>query len=325
MLDRSVHDGFKIAGFDCKVAFAIERESAYLNASVSNNRELWDEQSCLVLSELQHVDLKKLFQQVGHIDVLVAGLPCTGASKSGKSSNGITYAEEHKEAGHLFFYFLEIVRMFQPLLIQLENVPDYQDTTSMMVIRSVLADLGYNVHERLLNGNEFGSLENRTRMCAVAVSKGVDTLNLDNVIPLRTKESKIKDVLEDISLDSDAYKTYDYLKSKEVRDSEKGNGFKRELLTGKEDSCTTILRNYHKAGSTGQFILHPYNPELSRLFTKREHCKIKTVPEDLISGLSATIAHQILGQGVIYFAFLAVAFTVGTALLEWKNTLSVAA
>ncbi|MNC53354.1 hypothetical protein D3C75_1027560 [compost metagenome] len=39
---------------------------------------------------------------------------------------------------------------------------------------------------------------------------------------------------------------------------------------------------------------------VARKFTAKEHARIKTIPESLVDGLSETIAHEILGQSVIF-------------------------
>jgi DNA (cytosine-5)-methyltransferase 1 len=40
--------------------------------------------------------------------------------------------------------------------------------------------------------------------------------------------------------------------------------------------------------------------------TPAEHARVKTIPESLIEGLAATTAHEVLGQSVIFSAFVAV-------------------
>src|SRR5699024_8649520 len=134
----------------------------YLDASLRNNPELWDEHSIVIESPVQDVDLRKRPPQT---DLLIGGIPCTGASKSGRSKNKLTFAESHAAAGAMFFSFLEFAKAVNPAVILIENVPEYQNTASMEVIRSVLASLGYTVQERVLDGFEFGALERRQRLC----------------------------------------------------------------------------------------------------------------------------------------------------------------
>ena len=125
--------------------------------------------------------------------------------------------------------------------------------------------------------------------------------------------------------DSDRWKSFDYIAEKEKRDIANGKGFKRQLLTGLESRCGTIAKGYAKCRSTEPFLIHPENKELSRIFTPLEHCRLKGIPESLISGLSDTVAHQILGQSVIFPVFEDVAHAVGTSLVEWAGIKPVSA
>jgi len=125
---------------------------------------------------------------------------------------------------------------------------------------------------------------------------------------------KVADVLEDVPLDSDTWRSYSYLADKEIRDKEAGKGFKRCLVDGSESKVPTIRRLYHKAGSTDTYVKHPDGLR-SRLFTPIEHARLKGIPERLIAGLSNTVAHEVLGQSVCYPVFVAL----GTALGQWAK------
>ena len=151
----------------------------------------------------------------------------------------------------------------------------------------------------------------------VAVTEGLeDFIDLDNVIPLRTKPEKLSDVLEDIPLDDDRWKSYDYLREKEKRDIAAGKGFRRQLFTGDEGHIATVTREYNKARSTDPFIQHPTDPNLSRLLTPEEHARVKGIPEDLIdaSWIATTTKHEVLGQSVVFPVFEAVGQMLGLGL-----------
>jgi DNA (cytosine-5)-methyltransferase 1 len=83
-----------------------------------------------------------------------------------------------------------------------------------------------------------------------------------------------------------------------------------------------IGKDYAKCRSTEPFIINPVDSALSRLFTPVEHCRVKGIPVEVIQGLSDTLAHQILGQSVIYPAFKDLMQSVGTTLLT--NTVNTA-
>lgn len=106
----------------------------------------------------------------------------------------------------------------------------------------------------------------------------------------------------------------DGLKAKEERDKEAGKGFAMQILTERDMKCPTITKGYAKVRSTDPKLQHPSNPGLLRQFTPAEHARLKGIPEQLVSGLSATIAHELLGQSICYEPFLAVASLIGETL-----------
>jgi len=313
IIDAALHEGLTKAGINCYTKFIVEQERQYLDTMVANQPELFRDDSILIESGIEFVELKN----PPKVDVLVAGVPCVGASKAGVSKNKISAAEFHESAGACFFHALQFIGQCQPGLIILENVPEYLSSTSMAVIKSVLETWGYELEVDVLNGNEFGCLENRDRMCVVATTKGMAKFNMELVKPLLEKPNSVSEILEDVPLDDSRWKTYQYLVDKEVRDKKAGKGFKRALLDGTESSVPTIRRLYHKAGSTDTFVKHP-DGVLTRLFTPSEHAALKGVPVKLIHGVSATVSHEILGQGVCYPVFTAVGFALG----KWASKAS---
>lgn len=62
-------------------------------------------------------------------------------------------------------------------------MPGYQNSESMAAIRAIAEQLGYVLQERVLEGNDFGDLEARKRLCVVAVSYGLeDIFDLESVV-----------------------------------------------------------------------------------------------------------------------------------------------
>lgn len=320
VLDRAVHSGLARHGIDSYTRIGIELEEQYLDASIRNNPMLWRDDSFAICADIRDV---KRSDDIPACDLVVAGIPCTGASRSGKAKNKLLATEDHPSAGSLFIDFLDFVRYSNPVMAILENVPDYLNSTSMVVIRSVLTSLGYRLFECILDGNAFGALENRSRMAVVAYTDGVfDSLGPEEILPLRTKEATLADVLDHIAPDHDSWKAYDYLQLKEQRDIADGKGFRRQLLTAQAPGCGCIGRGYAKARSTEPFIQHPTEPGLSRLLTVAEHARVKTIPVEVVRGVSDTTAHEILGQSVVSAAFEALAAAVGRKLVVLQQSVS---
>ncbi|ADC73231.1 C-5 cytosine-specific DNA methylase (plasmid) [Thioalkalivibrio sp. K90mix] len=308
VLDHAIHEGLEDAGVPAHLTFANEYDGGYLDASLSNN-PIWSADSIAIEGPMQDIEWRKL----PAIDLLVAGLPCTGASKSGRSKNHLSAAEEHETAGALFVAFLAAIQTLTPSMIVLENVPEYGKTVSMTVIRSVLASLDYALHETVIDGWEMGSLEKRKRFCLVATNEDLP-FDFAGLRPIRQREAQVADILDPIALDDPMWKSYDYLAAKEVKDKAAGKGFRTQVQDGSQDGYGTLGRGYAKVRSTELRIQHPTDPALSRILTPAEHARGKTIPESLVAGLSATRAHEILGQSVVHTAFAAVGRHLGQAL-----------
>ncbi|HDL7537433.1 TPA: DNA cytosine methyltransferase [Yersinia enterocolitica] len=311
MLDRAAHDGFSSIGVKTQLSVIIEREAKYLDPALEMYSDMLTPDTYVIESPIQ---LTKLGGKK-KVEIMTLGLPCTGASKAGKAKNKNKSAEEHPDAGAMFYYFLRCAEDMNPAIITLENVCEYANTEGMAVIRSVLTNWGYSLYETTVSGNEAGSIEDRKRLCVIAVSinLNLEAFNIRDVINGITLKDKpvqplaLTDIMDDVPLDSPLWKSFDYLALKAVKDSVAGKGFKRQLLTGAEKQCGTIGRGYFKCRSTEPYIIHPENAELSRLFTVNEHAKVKGFPTSYLNpAMSDTTAHEILGQGVIYPAFKAV-------------------
>ena len=305
-MDAGLHEGYKMAGIDTYIKFMVEQECKYVDSLLSNQPELLRDDSIVIESGVEHVE----FRKPPKVEVLVAGIPCTGASKAGRTKNKIAAAEMHESAGACFIYLLSFIAQCQPVQVIVENVVEYISTTSMAVMTSVLKTWGYDIQIDVKDGVKFGALEQRKRMVMVASTRGLNGFELDKVKPVKTKPETLSEVLEDIPLDSKAWKDYNYLEVKAKRDKADGKGFKRALMTGEEETVFTIRRLYHKAGSTDPFVLHP-DGKKSRLFTPTEHAKIKGIPVRLIKGLSSTVAHEVMGQSVIFPVFKALGAALG--------------
>lgn len=321
VLDKALHAGLAQAEVKSHVAVAVEIDSRYIDSSLENNPELWTDRSVVIDSPIQAVEIAA---SAPSVDVLVGGIPCTGASKSGRSKNKLEFAESHPDAGAMFFHFLQFVQTLNPAIVLIENVPEYANTASMEVIRSVLGSLGYDVQERILDGNDFGALERRKRLCVVASSHGLENadFHLSLVKANQEKPATISEILEPVALDDPRWRSFDYLAEKEVRDLAAGKGFDRQLLDGSEPYCGTIGKDYSKCRSTEPFLRHPQDSNLSRLFTPVEHARVKGIPETTVAGLPDSVAHQVLGQSVIYPVFKAVGFAIGSALMRFAQYLN---
>lgn len=313
VLDRALHVGLLAAGVASVIQIGVEMEPEYLEASLRNNKEIWDESSIAACGDIRDLELHEIVDR--QADLVVAGVPCSGAAIGGLARLGLDNAEDHPDVGSLFVDFIEAVKLFNPAAVVMENVKTYRNTASMSVIRSKLESYGYHLFEEVLDGNDFGALEGRQRLVLVAISRGLETdFSFSNLRATVVKQASLGEVLEDVPLDSPSWKPYEYLVKKELRDKAAGKFFARSMVTPESDRVPTVTKSYAKAQSTGVFLRHPTNPSLSRLLTPVEHARVKGIPESMIAGLSATVAHEVLGQSIVFPQFESLGRELGLAL-----------
>ena len=223
-------------------------------------------------------------------------MPCTGFSIAGKSKHGKS-PEAHDSATSLFGT-INAIRAANPAIIISENVLQAQNSAAYALLRAEIQRLGYKIFERVMDQSDTGSIENRRRYWFVALSEGIsDNFDFTTVHELaRSQRPCLNDIIEDC-IPETMWCDNIYLKEKQKRDLAAGKGFaNRQLLSGEETSIGVVNRTYHKKQSTGAFLTRDDGKE--RLFTSREHARVKSVPEELIANTSNTNAHEILGQSV---------------------------
>lgn len=314
VLSHAIHAGLKQAGIETHLAFANDIRGELLEHAAVHN-DAWSEDTVVLSAPMQEYAFDdRGVASIPKVSILELGLPCSGASKAGKSKRGLIHPEAHPHVGHLVVAALVIVSKTNPAIVILENVPEYSQSASADILRNQFKDLGYNTHERVLNGKEWGALENRNRWCMVACTHGIK-FDFDQLQPPGASPQLISDVLDkSIQPGADNWREFSYLKDKEMRDAEKGNSFGMQILTETGNSVPTLRKGYAKSGSTDALLRHPEDPNLLRQFTPGEHARIKGVPESLVEGLSNTVAHQVLGQGIVYPPFKGVGLHVGNSL-----------
>lgn len=314
VLSHAIHSGLKRAGVVSTLAFANEIRPELLEHAALHN-DAWSDNTMVLAAPMQELAFdERGMAHIPKVDILEMGLPCSGASKAGRSKRGLEHPEAHPHVGHLVVAALVIVNKSNAAVVLLENVPEYATSASADILRNQLRDMGYNTHERILNGKEWGTLENRNRWCMVAVTQGIN-FDFDQLVAPGPNHRTVGDALDDsIGPDDPRWRTYDYLKAKEVRDAEKGNSFSMQVVSPIDEKVPTLRKGYHKGGSTDPLLRHPDNPDLLRQFTAEEHARIKEVPVALIAGMSNTIGHELLGQGIVYPPFQGVGAHVGDAL-----------
>ena len=316
VLDAALHDGLATEGVNTQLRWAVEIDERYLDVARENHPSLGPD-TITINAPMQDFDPALL----PPVQAIFAGVPCNAMSLSGRAKqrslaankDDLAHPEGHED-GALFIAFLRYIERCNPALVVLENVPPYADSAAYAAIRSVMKGWGYRIEDAIVDGAQFGAIEARKRLVSVMTTGDIG-FRFENLPVPAVQPKALADILDPIGPDAPEWRTFDYLAAKELRDQAAGKGFRQQILTSEHQSCGTIGKFYNKGRSTEPRLRHPTNPALSRLFTPGEHARIKTIPERLIAGASATVAHEILGQSVIYEAFRAVGRGIASALL----------
>lgn len=311
VMDDALEAGFKLAGVAAHLGFANEIRSDLTEQAIELGRA-WTPTTVALNGKMQELAFDdEIMRSIGTCDVLSAGLPCSGASIAGRAKRHLAHPEAHPEVGHLVVPFLAIIARVNPLAIVIENVTQYGTTASMEIIRTMLADMHYDVSETTVDGADWGAMENRKRMVMVAVTRGM-RFSFDDLAKPGPAGGTLADILEPIALDDPRWSTMEGLKDKASRDAAdgqteemKGKNFAMQIFDAASSKIGTLTKGLSKNRSTDPKIQHPVNPDLLRVPTAIEHARAKQIPEAMIAGLSSTIAQEMLGQSVIYSPFVA--------------------
>lgn len=130
---------------------------------------------------------RKIKEQVGRIDLMLAGPPCQGFSLANRLSRN------HKNPQNaLSLVVTRYVRALRPRLLILENVPGIRtvrtgprkaDTTTTDILQRRLRRLGYQSEVILLNARDYGVPQSRLRSFLVAARDVADRSRWERLVP----------------------------------------------------------------------------------------------------------------------------------------------
>lgn len=271
-------------------------------------------------------DIMGKHNEVPSHNVLLAGFPCQPFSIAGvskKNSLGRPHGFLDPTQGTLFFEIKEILKATMPDAFVLENVKNlksHDKGNTFKVIMDVLEDLGYEVHERIIDGAHF-TPQHRERIVIVGFAKPTKFTWDDLVLPART-DRKLGDILHKtdgtepvLAHDGDKYfdhastKVLDkftltenlwiYLQNYAKKHKAAGNGFGFGLVTG-EDRTRTLSARYHKDGSE---ILVAQPGKRPRRLTPRECARLMGYDDSFVIPVSDTQAYRQFGNSVVMPVF----------------------
>lgn len=304
VLDHTLHEAFSAEGLPTHLAFANEIRDELLEHAADANPCVAADTKLLAVPLQELAFDERAMAHLPKVQILTSGLPCSGASVAGRAKRKLDHPECHPLVGHLVAAAIAVIARVNPACFVLENVPTYASTASASILRSQLRDLGYEVHEREFLATEFGDLEARKRWCLVAVTRGIK-VDLAHVLPPAFRVRRLAEILDPPEAVAGRWSEMRGLKEKQERDLDAGKNFKMQLFDGSENSISTLTKGLAKNRSTDPKLVHPDDPSLLRVPTSAEHARAKGVDPTLVSGLSETDAHQVLGQGVCVAPFRA--------------------
>jgi DNA (cytosine-5)-methyltransferase 1 len=315
----ALHAGLESQGHACELVLANEMSDVMSEIAMASN-PLVDERTTVINQAMQEavLDPWASARHRGGVDILEAGIPCSGASRAGAAKRRLTRMEDHPEVGHLVVAVIQWIAALQPAIFIAENVPTYQGSASASILRAWLRDAGYAVQEAVLDAADYGSLESRVRWFIVAYPPGMPVA-LDCIDRTGPSTLTLADVLEPIAPDDPRFREVGYLVDKAARDEAAGKGFAMQFVDPGSAHVPTLRKGYHKGGSTDPRLRHPSDPKLSRLLTAVEHARIKGIDPLLIEDLPQTIAHQVCGQAVDVRPVSAIGAHLGKALRAFER------
>lgn len=312
-LDYMGHKGFEKSGLGVVVRLAIDYETGAIDNLIRNCSHVFDDKSVIIESD---ISLLNIDNRMPLLDMLTLTPPCVDASAAGKAKKGNT--EETSKTAHLIYYYSQIIDKTNPAVILIENVAGFAKEASFLVLKGLLDNWGYDLQMRVIESNKEGfSLENRKRMYAVAISKGIsDVFDINDVKPLREPAQTMSEILDTtIPTDSKCWTPKTGLIEKQERDIAKGNGFMMQLISPEDTKCPVLRAGYQKSGSSDALFPNPdVNNKTFRILTAQEHALAKTIDVDFIKGCTQGQAHRILGNGLIGSVAEAICYELGTAL-----------
>lgn len=156
--------GFESAGFRSVLGLDIHPPS--LDTYAHNHPS-----TSTIIGDIRKVSLDLIRQatRVSAIDVLTAGVPCQGFSRSNRKRH------EKDERNFLFQEFIRVSAELKPTFVVLENVSGLVTTANGAfkdAISSAIEALGYDVHVRMLDASNYGVPQRRQRIFFVGVPRG---------------------------------------------------------------------------------------------------------------------------------------------------------
>lgn len=139
-----------------------------------------------ILGRLEDQDVDALVKKLGPIDLILASPECTNHSPA---KGNKPRCEKSKETA---FQVVRFAKAFKPRWLVVENVINMRKWSRYAEFKSALEELGYNLHEQVLNSALFGVPQSRRRLFILADRQQMPS----QTVPQRVKIKKVADIVD---------------------------------------------------------------------------------------------------------------------------------
>jgi len=261
-----------------------------------------------------HGDITKIAENdIPAFDICLAGFPCQAFSLAGRRKG---FSDDYRgmSRGTLFFDVLRICALHKPKVIFCENVKGltiHDKGRTFEIIKGSLKELGYAVHDKVLNSRDFGVPQNRERIYIVAFRNDIDSKAFKFPEPIDSTK-RIKDIIEKQPVSAKYYMSRVYLETlrrHRARHEAKGHGFGYEIRDWENVAgaivCGGMGRERNLLIDKRQTDLRPVthikgeiNDEGVRRMTPREWARLQGYPDTFVLPLSDVHLYKQLGNSV---------------------------
>ena len=252
-------------------------------------------------------------ESVPKFDICLAGFHCQAFSLAGQRKG---FKDDYKgmARGTLFFDVVRICAEHKPKVIFCENVKGltiHDRGNTYSVIKGALEEIGYKVHEDVLNSRDFGVPQNRERIYIVAFRNDINSSGFK--FPDPTDSSKrIKDIIEEKPVSAKYYLSETYietLRRHRARHEAKGNGFGYEIREwddvagaivcgGMGHERNLLIDKRQKDLTPVTHIKGEINKEGIRKMTPREWARLQGYDDSYVLPLADVHLYKQLGNSV---------------------------
>lgn len=163
--------GFELAGHKCVAG--IDNSKACIQTHKKNFPK-----SKSILCDINKVNIKKLYKEIGKVDIIIGGPPCPTFSTIGHAKiislkDKLNYKIINDERNFLFKKYFEFIKVFKPKFFVMENVPNFIKKYNGQIYEetiNLINDLSYkilNEKKNIFNSAYFGVPQLRKRMILI--------------------------------------------------------------------------------------------------------------------------------------------------------------